>query len=300
MCPRHRQRQAGPGEHWLTSQNRNFENRMGAGSIAYLERPTVAASAFDLKIADPRPYLEKLGEAELRRFLDAAPSRPLVEIAEPGAHVEPHTSGNEEGSKGAAAAGGTTIRGKVQTFGDHVDTDAMIPGEFCHLTDSAEIGQVAFHYVRPDFGMRIARGEDVLVAGEGRGSGSSREHAVWALKFAGVKAVIAKSYAFIHKRNLVNEAVPFFVLDDPAFHAAARDGEAIAIRVDDGVVTVAGKEFRAHPAGGCVEDPSGGSLVPAVQRFGKETFDVLMTGRPRRVRLVRPRRWSPPESQPTS
>ena len=271
---------AGPGEHWLTSQNRNFENRMGAGSIAYLSSgPTVAASTFDLQITDPRPYLAKLGEAELRRFLDAAPSRPRVDVVQPEAHVDAHASGNGEGSKSTAAAGSAVIRGKVQTFGDHVDTDAMIPGEFCHLTDSDEIGKVAFHYVRPDFGARIQRGEDVLVAGEGWGSGSSREHAVWALKFAGVKAVIARSYAFIHKRNLVNEAVPFFVLDDPAFRTAAQDGEPITIRVDDGVVTVGGREFHAQPTGGIASRiQAAGGLVPAVQRFGKDTFDVLMTG----------------------
>jgi aconitate hydratase/homoaconitate hydratase len=271
---------AGPGEHWLTSQNRNFENRMGAGSIAYLSSgPTVAASAFDLKIADPRPYLAKVGEAEVRRFLDAAPSRPRVVVAEPEKRVEASAHGNGHGA--AATSGGDVIRGKAQLFGDHVDTDAMIPGEFCHLTDSAEIGKVAFHYVRPDFGARIARGEDVLVAGEGWGSGSSREHAVWALKFAGVKAVIAKSYAFIHKRNLVNEAVPFFVLDDPEFHAAVKDGDPISIAVDGGVVTLRGREFRAHPAGGIASRiQSAGGLVLAVQRYGKETFDILMSGAP--------------------
>ncbi len=271
---------AGPGEHWLSSQNRNFPNRMGAGSIAWLASgPTVAASALGMKVADPRPWLAKVGEDEFRRHLDEPPARPVPEISEPNAEMVAE-SVHAHGVGAAAAKGGDdgAIRGKAQLFGDHVDTDAMIPGEFCHLTSADEIGRVAFHYVRPDFGARIARGEDILVAGEGWGSGSSREHAVWALKFAGVKAVIAKSYAFIHKRNLVNEAVRFYVLDDPAFHAAVKDGDALVIG-PDGTVETGGRTFRARAAGGIASRIQGaGGLVPAVQRHGKETFDILMSG----------------------
>jgi len=167
----------------------------------------------------------------------------------------------------------------VQLFGDHVDTDAMIPGEFCHLTEPDEIARAAFHYVRPDFRERIARGESIVVAGEGWGSGSSREHAVWALKHAGVTAVIAKSFAFIHKRNLVNEAVPFLVLDDADFHSRAKDGAAIKMRPSDGTVWLDDREYRATPASGIAfHIQSSGGIVPAVQRHGKDTFDVLTQG----------------------
>ena len=268
---------AGPGEHWISSQNRNFPNRMGAGSIAWLASgPTVAASALDMRLADPRPWLDRVGEDEFRRLLDPSPARPSVTIREPEAHVE--AVHEATGGSAAATDGGDVLRGKVQLFGDHVDTDAMIPGEFCHLTNPAEIGKVAFHYARPDFGAPVARGENILLAGEGWGSGSSREHAVWALKYAGVKAVIARSYAFIHKRNLVNEAVPFFIMTDREFHAAAKDGEEITVRAD-GLVTVGVREFRAKPAGGIASRIQGaGGIVPAVQRHGKETFDILTSG----------------------
>ena len=101
---------------------------------------------------------------------------------------------------------------------------------------------------------------------------------MWALKYAGVKAVIARSYAFIHKRNLVNEAVPFFIMTDREFHAAAKDGEEITVRAD-GLVTVGVREFRAKPAGGIASRIQGaGGIVPAVQRHGKETFDILTSG----------------------
>jgi len=270
---------AGPGENWLSSQNRNFHNRMGAGSLAWLaSAPTVAASSLAMTIADPRPLLERVAEDELASLLDRRAARPSVTVTEPDADV---TDTGETATASTAARTGDAgvIRAKVQTFGDHVDTDAIIPGEFCHLTDPGEIGKVAFHYVRPDFGERIARGETVLVAGEGWGSGSSREHAVWALKYAGVEAVIAKSYAFIHKRNLVNEAVPFLVLDDVSFHEAARDGAEITVDPGSGSVSLGGKEWTAVPARGiAARIQASGGIVPAVQRHGKETFDVLTSG----------------------
>lgn len=274
---------AGEGENWLTSQNRNFQNRMGAGSLAWLaSAPTVAASALDLMIADPRPLMERIDPAEVTSLLDATAARPSVAIVEPSADVI-NVSGVpresvESGEASGEAAQGEPIRARVQTFGDHVDTDAIIPGEFCHLTDADEIGDVAFHYVRPDFGERIARGESVIVAGEGWGSGSSREHAVWALKYAGVTAVIAKSYAFIHKRNLVNEAVPYFLLDDDSFTAAAADGAEIAIQ-PNGEITIDGQSWQAEPTRGIASRiQATGGIVSAVQQHGADTFDVLTTG----------------------
>ena len=154
------------------------------------------------------------------------------------------------------------IEGHAQLFGDNIDTDAMIPGEFCHFTEPADIAGAAFRYTRPDFLARIARGEDIVVAGHGWGSGSSREHAAWALKYAGIKAVIAKSIAYIHKRNLINEAIPFFLIHDEAFYAAVRDGDAISI---NGTVRVGDREFAADPVSPiALKIQAAGGLVPAV------------------------------------
>src|SRR6185436_20759796 len=122
-----------------------------------------------------------------------------VRAAEPEIHVAQPPAGAT--AVAASAAKGHQLRGKVQRFGDHVDTDAIIPGEFCHLTKLEELGAKAFHFVRPEFAARAKAGQTVVVAQEGWGSGSSREQAVWALIGAGIQAVVAKSYAFIHKRN---------------------------------------------------------------------------------------------------
>jgi aconitate hydratase/homoaconitate hydratase len=170
------------------------------------------------------------------------------------------------------------VRGRVQRFGDHVDTDQIIPGEFCHLTELADLGAYAFHHVRPEFVARARAGAGVVVAGEGWGSGSSREQAVLALKGAGVKAVIARSFAFIHKRNLVNEALPFLVVRDEAFHALAQEGDAVEVDLAAGeVVHVAsGKRFRAEPPSPIIRAlASEGGLVPAVRRHGARAFEAL-------------------------
>ncbi|MGQ0719933.1 MAG: LeuD/DmdB family oxidoreductase small subunit [Candidatus Eiseniibacteriota bacterium] len=268
---------AGPGENWLTSQNRNFENRMGPGSIAWLaSATTVAASSLDLVVTDPRQILARISRDEFARYLER-PAPASVHVTEPEPVVEASFAG--AAGETAARAAGPVIAAKAQLFGDHVDTDAMIPGEFCHLTAPEEIGKVAFHHVRPDFGERLARGERILVAGEGWGSGSSREHAVWALKYAGVAAVLAKSFAFIHRRNLVNEAVPHFVVTDPEFHARVRDGMPVRIRAAEGIVELDGREYRTEASSEiALTIQSAGGIVPAVQRHGRETFDVLTAG----------------------
>src|SRR5579859_4072474 len=229
MCLGIASRKAGKGEVWLSSQNRNFENRMGEGSLAWLASgATVAASALDMRVTDPRALLARVDRDRLASVLQRTRITrrvPEITISEPVMNVVPQ----ESARAARAATGGSTIRARVQRFGDAVDTDAIIPGEFCHLTDLGELGAKAFHYVRPEFAERAKGGATIVVAGEGWGSGSSREHAVWALQGAGIQAIIAKSYAFIHKRNLVNEALPYLVIGDPAFYALSEEGAEIEV-----------------------------------------------------------------------
>lgn len=254
---------AAPGEVWLSSQNRNFPNRMGQGSIAWLASAlTVAASALDMRIADPRPYFAGLDRDRVASLLSSRDGLPPVVYSEP----EPRPAAVEDESGAGSAAQGGVIRGRAQLFGDHVDTDAMIAAEFCHLTDPGKLGAKAFAYFRPEFVGRVQAGEDVLVAGEGWGTGSSREQAVWALRGAGVRAVVAKSFAYIHKRNLVNEALPFVVVRDPAFYEAVGDGEAVELDLAAATVTVGGRSFAgAELPAAMTEVIAYGGLIPLVE-----------------------------------
>ena len=276
MCLGIASRKAGKGEVWLSSQNRNFENRMGEGSLAWLaSAATVAASALGMSVSDPRPLLERVDRDRLARILGRKDSRPLPEItvSEPMMRVEQAAAGTK-----AAQNESRVARGQVQRFGDSVDTDAIIPGEFCHLTKLEELGDKAFYYVRPEFRERAREGANIIVAGEGWGSGSSREMAVWALQGVGIQAVIAKSYAFIHKRNLVNEALPYLVVTDPAFYTLATEGAELEVDLAHGVVRdlASGREFQAQTPSPMIQALTAeGGLVAAVQRHGKEVFSAL-------------------------
>jgi 3-isopropylmalate dehydratase small subunit len=275
MCLGIASRKANKGESWLSSQNRNFHNRMGEGSLAYLaSAATVAASSLGMRITDPRPLIAQI---DSRRFTELTRRKhgavPSITLSEPEPRLAPAAA---ERSADVAATG-SLVRGGIQRFEDNVDTDAIIPGEFCHLNTLEELGKHAFHHVRPGFAERAAQGRTVVVAGEGWGSGSSREHAVWALKGAGIQAVIAKSFAFIHKRNLVNEAVPFLVVRDPGFYAQATEGAMV--QVDSGAGTVqieGGGRFTAEPLSPIVKSLSRrGGLVPAVKQGGNQVFAAL-------------------------
>lgn len=277
MCLGIASEKAAPGEHWLSSQNRNFHNRMGPGSLAWLASgATVAASAGDMRITDPRPFLNGVDQHRYLRLLgrDDEISVPNVPIEEP--QVSTDTTTTAVSNDASSASDASTVSGRVQLFEDNVDTDAIIPGEFCHLQTEEELGARAFHHVRPQFVDRVRAGANVIVAGDGWGSGSSREQAVLALKGAGVQAVIARSYAFIHKRNLVNEAVPYLVVSDPAFHAAAVDDAEVEIDLATGRVTLAGQTFEASAPSDIVQAiRDAGGIVAAIRRHGPDVFRAL-------------------------
>ena len=274
MCLGVASEKAGKGEKWLSSQNRNYENRMGEGSLAHLaSAATVAASAAQMKVTDPRPLLAGIDQDRHRQILGERKQRvaPEVRVVEPRMRV-----GRGAQARTADRARAATVRARIQRFGDDVDTDAIIPGEFCHLTTLAELGAKCFHYVRPEFVERAREGATVVVAGKGWGSGSSREQAVLALKGAGIQAIVAQSYAFIHKRNLVNEALPFLLVDDPAFYDLAQEGVEIEVDLARGRVALSGKTFAAAEPSRIIQAlASAGGIVPAIQRHGTEVFDKL-------------------------
>ena len=275
MCLGVASEKAQPGEVWFSSQNRNYENRMGQGSLAWLaSAATVAASSVDMKAADPRPYLANIDRDRYDKLLfrDSSARLPEIRTSEPQVAAPQAAAAKTEGG----TEKGKVITGKVQRFADHVDTDAIIPGQFCHLVKFEELGEKAFHFVRPEFYARAKAGQTIVVAGEGWGSGSSREQAVWALMGAGIQAVIAKSYAFIHKRNLVNEALPYLVVKDPAFYELAAEGVDLKVDLAAGTVSLAGRSFTAEQPSAIVQAlQREGGLVPAIQRHGKAVFEAL-------------------------
>ena len=99
------------------------------------------------------------------------------------------------------------VQGRALLVGDDVDTDAIIPAKYLVTADPTELGRHCLEGLDPGFPGRIRPG-DILVAGENFGCDSSREHAVLALRGAGIACVVAKSFARIFFRNAVNLGFP--------------------------------------------------------------------------------------------
>lgn len=96
------------------------------------------------------------------------------------------------------------LLGYAHKFGDNISTDLIIPGRFFHLRSN--LPQLAKHLMEdicPHFIDKVKEG-DFIVGGYNFGCGSSREHAPAIIKIAGIKAVLAKSFARIFFRNAIN------------------------------------------------------------------------------------------------
>lgn len=114
------------------------------------------------------------------------------------------------------------VQGTAHTLGDHIDTDAIIPATYLVSTDPMELGKYCMAGMDPDWVNHVKEG-DIIVAGENFGCGSSREHAPLAILGAGVKVVIAKSFARIFYRNGFNMGLTLLEVGDAADEIDAGD-----------------------------------------------------------------------------
>lgn len=125
---------------------------------------------------------------------------------------------------------------------DDVDTDVMYPGQFIGILDDAEMATHLFEGLDPSLRDHLV-GETILVAGANFGTGSSRENVPAAMRAAGIRCVVAKSFARIFQRNCINLGLP--AISCPAAVAAARPGAHVTIEVESGTVKVDGRSFQA-------------------------------------------------------
>lgn len=124
---------------------------------------------------------------------------------------------------------------RVHVFArDHINTDEIIPAR--HLTSDveSELAPYAMEDYDPSFVRRVGPG-DIVVAGADFGCGSSREHAVWALRGAGVGAVIAPNFARIFYRNAINNG--FLALECAGIVDAFQDGDEADLDLAGGTIT---------------------------------------------------------------
>lgn len=135
------------------------------------------------------------------------------------------------------------IQGRVWTFGDHVDTDLIIPARFLNVSDKAEMARNCFTDLRPEFAGQAAAG-DIIVAGLNFGCGSSREHAPLAIKTAGIGVVIARGFARIFYRNAFNIGLPVLESDEAA--EMFSDGDRMSVDIASGEIADADGAVRCR------------------------------------------------------
>lgn len=135
------------------------------------------------------------------------------------------------------------ITGKAVRFGDNVDTDVILPGKYMTLTDPVELAKHAMEGLDPSFTRKICNGA-IIVAGRNFGCGSSREQAPLALKHAGVRCVLAESFARIFYRNSINIGLP--VLECHGISSKVEEGDELAVDLQKGLVENQLKNSTLH------------------------------------------------------
>ncbi|MFQ6077738.1 MAG: aconitate hydratase, partial [Thermodesulfobacteriota bacterium] len=218
---------------------------------------TAAASALFGKITDPRklgPYPE-IEYPDVYVFnedwvIPPAKDPKSVEIIR-GSNIRPYPDLDPLGE---------TISDEVLLkVGDQVSTDLILPGGNRVLplrSNIPAISQFVFDIVDESFPARAKeKGGGIIVGGENYGQGSSREHAALAPRYLGVRAKIVKSFARIHKSNLVNFGIVPLEFVNPGDYDQINQGDTIHIpeireriaRGDEVIpITVNGKEIKTR------------------------------------------------------
>jgi len=150
------------------------------------------------------------------------------------------------------------LRGTVRAvLGDNIDTDILYPGRYLNITDRELTAEHLFELAYPSVRPTILPG-DFIVAGKNFGCGSSREQAAAALKFAGVGAVIAGSFARIFYRNSINLGLP-------------------AVIAPEAVSCAAGDELELDLAAGEIRNLTGNRVV-ACGKLDPRAIELITAG----------------------
>jgi len=120
------------------------------------------------------------------------------------------------------------INGWIYLLGDDINTDEIVPSYTLTMRDPREIAEHTLKFTDPEF-VNIANEKTIILAGENFGTGSSREEAVNVFKIIGIKAIIAKSFARIYFRNLINNGIAAISLDWERKYFSPKDEVEISL-----------------------------------------------------------------------
>ena len=136
------------------------------------------------------------------------------------------------------------VHSTVIKYGDHVDTDVIIPARYLNTTDHKELASHCMEDLDKDFKQKSETSK-IIVAGRNFGCGSSREHAPISIRACGVRCVIAASFARIFYRNAINIGFP--ILECPEAAAAINNGDTVSVDFATGKIVdeTTGETFQA-------------------------------------------------------
>lgn len=163
-----------------------------------------------------------------------------------------------------------TKNGFAWCYGDNINTDLIYPGRYLAITSPLEMAKNAMADVDPKFGKNVQTG-DIIIAGSNFGCGSSREQAVMCLKFAGIAAIIAESFARIFYRNAINQGLPAIISSKAS--SAVKTGDRIELDIHSGVLMNlnTGKKISFEPVPEfLLEIVNHGGIIPHL----KKRFDL--------------------------
>eukprot|EP00823_Brevimastigomonas_motovehiculus_P006198 TRINITY_DN5027_c0_g1_i1.p1 TRINITY_DN5027_c0_g1~~TRINITY_DN5027_c0_g1_i1.p1 ORF type:complete len:674 (-),score=139.15 TRINITY_DN5027_c0_g1_i1:177-2198(-) len=248
----------------ISATNRNFKGRMGhPTSQVYLASPaTVSASAIKGYVASPFPSNENVKpKGEVISRTTTPPSTSKTEVL----------SGFPEQLKGEL----------VFCYIDNMNTDGIYPGKYTYdeTISPEKQGQVAMENYDPSFSKRVASGS-VLVGGFNFGTGSSREQAATALKYKGIRLVVAGSFNDTYKRNALNNG--FLCVECPALvnnlkksfgtkELTVLTGKEVTVDFANSKLSYAGETYSIGPVGPAAQNlVLCGGLENAIKKQLKE------------------------------
>src|SRR5437588_801247 len=262
----------------LRTMNRNFPGRSGTpDDSVFLCSPAVAAvSMVEGKIADPREYGDPpdlLPAPELKPYVDdvhifkpaSEGEAEKIEIPRgPNIKTPPEHKPLEE-----------SIEARIATIQpDDVSTGEMAPDGaevMAYRSNIPAIAEFTFRHADPEFRKRLAEwGSGFIVGGENYGQGSSREHAALAPLQLGVKAVFAKSFARIHRRNLLAQGILPLLFKEASDYDRADVGDTWKL-----------PKVREELAEGAEEitvEIEGGETFAVTHDLGPKERDILIEG----------------------